>query len=846
MMHRSDDDFDREIRSHLELETERLIDEGHPPDEARRLAHARFGSVAVARERFYEARHAVWLDRIRLDVRGAMRSIRRYPVAAGVAILSLGAAIGAMTVTLTVRDIVFYKAPPAYTDPGQLSRVQVGSPAAPIMPVGSHVPAELYRIWMDTLGPSIAASTSRGVRDVRAQDRTETVSVRAATPELFSVLGVSPILGQHQSRSTSAKEGARAALLSYRLWQRLFDLDPGVVGRVVWIDNQPYTVSGVLPKRFWFGEMNSPIWTVLDEGRIDPSTPLEVVVRRPPDVTPDMLAARLQGGLTEYARRLPAAERQLRLLVSGIGGTPLARQVAVVLPYVLGACVLLTLLIACANAAILMIAQWTSRTHEIAIRASIGASRARIVRGLLTESVLVALAAGALGVCAAFMLRGWVIRSGGESTALYDLSVNPVILLQAIGIAFATGIITGIAPALYETRRLHANPLRALDSSDRVRQRWRHALVVLEIAVTVALLVVTASLIDGYRRARTADLGFTTAPLLSARVENPAGVRVPEILELVNRLPGVAAAAASTMVPFTSAGAEVRVAADPAGLQVVARRGSISPGFFDALGVRLRAGRPFSEHDTERSRVSIVNETLARLLFEGPDPLSRRIWIGQTPYAIVGVVADYNSNPLRADAEPKVFLPLPPHASGTTRLQVLIRARGNPAPLVQTVRLEVRDAATGTVVTSAVTFDQIIDVMSQEVLVGSAPLLPLIAIGMLLTAAGIYGTLAFAVTRRSRELAVRVVVGATRRDLVRLVTSATVRVVAVGAALGILATYALGRTVRASGGAGSVFDPPVAAFVAPILLVLVVGFVATWIPARRAMKIDPAAVLRTS
>lgn len=846
-MHRSDDDFDREIRSHLELETQRLVDEGHSPEEARRVARLNFGNITVTRERFYEARHAAWLDRIRLDVRGAIRSIRRYPVAAGVAIVSLGAGIGAMTVTLTVRNIVFYKTPTAYDKPEQLSRVQVGRPEAPIMALGSHVPAELYRIWMETLGPSIGASTvARGGSDVRTQDRTETVAVRAATPELFSILGVSPILGQHPSRSTSADEGAKPLMLSHRLWERLFDSDRDVIGRVVWIDNQPHTVIGVLPRRFWFGEMNSPVWTVLDERRLDPGTALEVIVRRPPHVTPDMLTAQLQGGLTEYGRRLPPRQRELRLLVSGVGGTPLGHQVAAVLPYVLGASVVLTLLIACANAAILMIAQWTSRAHEIAIRASIGASRARIVRGLLTESVLVSLSAGVLGVCTAFMLRAWVIRNGGESTAFYDLSINPVILLQAAGTAFATGIVTGIAPALYETRRLHANPLRAVASSDRLRQRWRHALVVFEIAVTVALLVETVALVDGYRRARAAELGFPTAPLLSARVENPAGVPVSEILEVVNRLPGVAAAAASTMVPYAAAGTEEQVAADAAGLHVVARRGSISPGFFEALGARLRAGRPFSDHDTEHSRVSIINDMLARMLFEGQDPLGRRIWIGQTPYDVVGVVADYGSNPLQAGVEPKLFLPLPPHAKETTRLHLLIRAHGNPGPLVQTVRREVRDPATGTLVTNAFTFDQITAIMSQELLVGTAPLFPLIAIGMLLTAAGIYGTLAFAVARRSRELAVRAAIGATGPDLVRLITAATVRVVAVGATLGILMTFALAQVVRASGGAGSVFDPPITAFVVPILLVLVIGGVATWIPSRRAAKIDPALVLRTS
>ncbi len=192
-----------------------------------------------------------------------------------------------------------------------------------------------------------------------------------------------------------------------------------------------------------------------------------------------------------------------------------------VLPYVLGTAVLLTLLIACANVAILMIAQWTAREHEIAIRASIGASRGRIVRSLLTESLLVSICGGILGVCTTFALRGVILRNSGGNV-FFDLSIDAHILVQTAIIALLTGIAAGVGPALYETRRLHTNPLRAIaSSSDRVRQRWRNALVVFEIAVTIALLVVTATMIDGYWRTRHAEMGFDTGPLLTVHSRQP-------------------------------------------------------------------------------------------------------------------------------------------------------------------------------------------------------------------------------------------------------------------------------------------------------------------------------------
>jgi hypothetical protein len=316
----------------------------------------------------------------------------------------------------------------------------------------------------------------------------------------------------------------------------------------------------------------------------------------------------------------------------------------------------------------------------------------------------------------------------------------------------------------------------------------------------------------------------------------------------MTRLPGVAAASASTAVPFASIGPRPSVAADAAGSgAVAAEQATISAGFFSTLGVPMRAGRQFSREDSALSRRAIVNEALAKRVFQGRRALDSQIWIGQTPFDIVGVVADYSTNPMRVAAdEPKVFLPLGPDAAGPGQLLFLIRADGDPSALVQAVRREVRGVTAGTVVTSAWTVDQIVNVMGQEILAGVAPLVPLAAIGMTLTMAGIYGVLAFAIARRTRELALRVAVGASGTDLVRLVATQTLRLVTVGCGIGIALTYALARVVRAGGGAGSVFDPPAYAFVVPVLVILVIGLLATWSPSRRAATIDPAVLLRTN
>ena len=784
-------------------------------------------------------------DRIGQDVRSAVRNLRRYPIAAAVAIVSLAGGIGATTVTLTIRDVVFRKAPPLLREPHALSRVQVGTPDRPIMPIGSNVPAPLFRSWSETIGGMAAARPLRGVHDVRAGDRTESAPVREVTPDLFELLGVPPALGD--TLATTRQVNGRPAVLSHRLWQQLFDGRPDAIGAPIWIEDQPFVVIGVMPERFWFSEMNSPVWTRLDPRALAPDETLEVVARRPAGTTPEMLEAQLAIGLAAYARALPVAQRQLRLKISGIEGTPVGNQMSIAVPYVLGACVLLTLLIACANVAILMIAQWTAREHEIAIRASIGASRARIVRALLTESVLIALAGGAVGVLATLALHAVILQRGGADTRFFDLSIDSRIFLQAAALTLAVGIGAGIAPALYETRRLHANPLRSIAGSDRVRQRWRHALVVLEITVTMALLVVAAAMVDGYLQTRSAEMGFDPHPLLVAFVENPGGVPVATTMDALRGAPGVAGVAAATVVPYAGSPRQVRVATDASGSNgTPAERAVISAGFFTTLGVPLRAGRAFTPQDSTATRAAIVNETLARRLFKGQAAVGARIWIADAAFEIVGVAADYANNPMQLRSpEPKLFLPLAEGSRSLPSLIVLVRASGDPAALVQPIRRTAQQSAAGTTAPRAYTFDQIATIMGQEMLVGTAPLLPLISIGTLLTAAGIYGVLAFAITRRSRELAVRVAIGATSSDIVGLVAAQSARIVCTGAGAGLAATFALTRIVRATGGAGSIFDPAPHVFVAPAAIVLLVAAVATWVPSRRAARIDPSVLLRT-
>jgi predicted permease len=851
-MSTQDDDFAAEIRSHLEHEADDVVAAGATPNDAKFAAARNFGNVAAVREQFYEARRWRWVDRLRQDLRDATRSLTRSPIASTVAILSIAAGIGVTAATLTIRDVIFRNPPPAYRNPAALSEVRVGRGSQPIYPIGSYAPGGLAAAWIDALGPSMvaAARPPQGVRDVRIDDRTEPTMVRAVTAELFDVLGVHASAGRTFESASSATGDAPPVLLSDRLWETWFDRRSAAIGRTIWIDNRPHTIVGVLPRRFWLSAWQPAVWTVLDRASLASQSGVEVLVRRPSGMTPAALQTVLQPVMAEYAAHQPADQRQLNLVVTPVEGTPLGKQMSVALPWVLGIASMLTLLIACANVAILMIARWTSREHEISIRASLGASRGRLVRTLLTESIVVAVSGGALSIAAGYaLLKILMARAGGEPEFI-DPTISPGVFLQSGALTLAAGVVVGLAPALLETRRLAGNPMRTNAMIEPLRQRWRHALVVLEIAVTIALLVVAATFINSFRRVATAEMGFDTRPMLSSRVENPAGVPVDAVLEALRGVGGVADVAASTTVPFTSSAPRTRVAIDGVDSDAVnAERAAITPSFFTALDVPVRAGRTFTARDTEKTRVAIVNEALARKLFGTSDSrtaLDRRIRFDDTTYDIVGVTANFSNRSFFIEHDPRVFLPLPLEPKALTRVTLVVRAKNDPSPLVPAVRRAIRDGAPGTTVTSTYTFEAIKIVSGEEILLGTAPLLPLIVIGLLLTTAGIYGVLAFAITRRARELAVRVAIGATSRDLAGLVAAHSARLFVMGMGVGVGFTFALTRIVRASGGGGSPFDADWTAFAIPTAIVAIVVALATWVPSRRVRKIDPAVLLRAT
>jgi predicted permease len=605
---RPDEDFAREVDAHVQLEADRLVEEGLSPEAATLEARKRFGNAALARERFYYSSRSLWFDQLKQDVRTALRGIRRYPIACAIAVISLGGGIGATTITLLLRNAIFLAPPPLYLDPGALSYLKSPTPDLQRRPV----PAGLFKTWLEDplLAGALGASTQARQQDLRAGDRVESRPVRAITPDLFTRLGVRPMIGTPMDEWPEG--GDPPVMLSAGTWFFMFNMREDIVGTSILIDGRAHTIIGVMPRRFWFASMDGPVWTRLDVAAIPAESPLDVVVRQPASLSPAALSERLRAGAEGYASQLPADQRQVRVTTLPVRGTPMGNAIGPFVIILLTGAVALTLLIACTNVAVLMMAQWTSREHEIAIRASLGGARGRIVRSLLTESTLVAIAGGTLGVALTFALRGLAIRNV-PTAALYDMSIDWTIIAWSGVVTLAAGLLTGVAPAFYETRRLHVNPLNAIRGSDRARQKWRHALVVFEIAATVALLVSTGAMLASYAKSLTDNPGFDTRPIFSARVTDPDGLEARLILDRIRSVAGVMSAEVTTTVPYLQMGPRRNVSTDPTTTAPVsARGGAVGTGYFSTLNVAMRAGRMFTDADGVGSEpVAIVNDVIA-------------------------------------------------------------------------------------------------------------------------------------------------------------------------------------------------------------------------------------------
>jgi putative ABC transport system permease protein len=804
------------------------------------------------------------------DVRYATRTLSRQPGFTAVAVLTLALGIGANTAIFSVIDAALLRSLP-YREPGRLVHLWETKRNRDFEQREASYPDFLdWRAQGGEVFEGLAGYTPRAftLADAGAATRSRGAAV---TANFFDVLGVNAAAGRTFVEGEDGLEAKRVAVVSHGLWQRRFGGERSTVGREVTLDGQAYTVVGVLPADFNFALLgDTEVWTPL---ALTPAVAtrryqhwLKVVGRL-------RQGASLEGAQAHLATVASRVEQDDPGAHAGVGLRAVQLQEEFVGPvrpvlFVLLGAVGFVLLIACTNVANLLLARAAARQKEVAIRAALGASRWRVVRQLLTESVLLSVAGGAAGL----MLALWGVdllvaaipaAQLSQMPYLQSLSLNRDVLLFACGLSLLTGVLFGLTPALSASRTDLQGALKEGGRStvSRGSRRLRDLLVVAEVALALVLLVGAGLLMKSLVLMLQVDPGFDTRGLLTMRVALPpsrysedgkAARFYEEMLRRVSAVPGVRGAALTSNLPLAGDGGtgtpQVVGRSTPASELTEAHLRTVSANYFGVLGVPLAKGRAFAERDDAQAPpVLLVNQTFAERVFPGEDPLGRRVtfkFTNEMQFEIVGVVGDEKVTSLDARTTPVIYFHSQQDSYFDSAALVLRTDAADPRALAPAVRNEVRALDPEVPVFAVQTLEQMV-AGSRSAFMRRYPayLTGVFAcVALLLALVGIYGVVSYAVAQRTHEIAVRVALGARTRDVLRLVLGHGLLLALGGIALGAAGALALTRLISGLLFGVSAADPAVYGLVA--LLLAAVALVACLVPARRATKVDPMVALR--
>ena len=869
---RKTSDFSAEAEAHIQLEIDRLQESGLSAEGACAAARRAFGNVTQAQERFYEGGRWLWWDGLWQDVRFGLRMLAKTPGFTAVAVLTLALGIGATTAIFSAVYAVLLK-PLPFRDSGRLVFIQKKNP--PRGWTRNNVSAAEILGWRDQSG---------AFEDVAAFKQYSCVLNDAAEPEespcevassnLFPLLGATPAMGRTFSGDEDKEEGPRAAILSYGLWRRRFGADASAIGRAIEVNHASYMIVGVMPANFShlyaspYGTVPAMWLSGMGLSPTDTSNDSWGIGRLKPGITPRQAEAQMDGVSVRIEKMDPnlkgwrAELMNLRTMVSG--DTRPALMVLMV-------AVIFVLLIACANMANLLLARGASRATEFAVRNALGASEGRMVRQLLTESLLIALAGGVLGV----LLASWGCKGMAALAPQFLLHAAPDMAggaadLNVLGFALfsilATTFLCGLAPALRSARPELTDALkeqgRGVGQSVRSR-RFRAALVVWEIALAMVLLVGAGLMIRTLVELGRVSLGFNPARILTLRVPL-SGDRYRQdraqadfwerLTAAAQALPGVETASVSRGLPIDGWAGQFFTTADqpnpPAGHVPDANYGVVSPDYFHTLQIPLRRGRRFNEHDNETGDgVVIVNEELARLHWPGQDPLGKRLRPGSPNsgsrwLTVVGVAGDVRSWGAASDVHAELYVPYRQYPWLMPPQYLLVRTSSGLKPdgLISAVVREVHQIDAGLPVADIATMEQIAREPMVEQRMVMALMLSFAGLALVLSALGTYSVLSYAVAQRTREIGMRMALGAQRGNVLRLVVSGGVRLAVLGIAVGIVAALALTRLMTDLLFGVGATDP--VTFGAVTAVLGATSLAASYIPARRAINVDPIVALR--
>jgi putative ABC transport system permease protein len=823
------------------------LDRGDPP------SRGRSGGAGTASPGGLQ----MFADMLR-DIRYAIRQLAKSPGFMVVAALTLALGIGATTAMFSVINGVLLR-PLPYDDPGSLVRVHE---VVPQYGRFSVAPAT-FLDWrqQNRVFEQLSAYSSGSGTLVEGSSGPERVPNAAVTWELFDLLRVNPTLGRTFTAAEDAPGKNDVIVLSYAAWQRRFGGDPNVLARKVALGGRPVTIIGVMPAGFYFPTRAAEFWTPL---ALNPSNAprgahfLGVIGRIKTGVSERQAETEMKAISERLAVQYPenSANESAETVLLHDQVTGAVRPALLTL---LGA-VAVVILIACANVANLLLVRATVREREIAIRTALGAGRTRLVRQMLAESLVLSLTAGALGLLFAYLtIQPLRTLSAGSVPRVNDISIDPTVLLFALAISLATGIVFGLAPAWQASRTGVGEVLKEGGrSSTSVGGQWvRSGLLVAEVALSIVLLVAATLLVRSFWRLTNVDPGFRAENVLTFVVSLPqAAYPQPHtrvsfydtLLGKLESLPRVTAAGMVQSPPLLddyvlAVSIQGRPPAKP-GEELSANHRVVSPNYFKALGIPLLRGRTFTDRDTEKSlMVAVVDEAFAARHFPTEDPIGRGLDIGNGTdgfYEIVGIVGNVHYGAL--DTSPTATMYVPYKQDVFSTMGIVVRTVGDPELLTSAARQIVREIDSALPAYSIRTLASVVSgsVAQQRF---SMLLLSLFAgVALFLAAVGLYGVVSYTVGQRTQEIGVRMAMGAQRTDVLGMVIAGGMKLVAIGVVIGLAGALALSRVIETMLFDMTPFDP--ASYAATAGVLLAVAALACYVPARRATRVDPIVAMR--
>jgi putative ABC transport system permease protein len=864
-----------ELADHLEDRYQDMLSRGAPPDEAELATRTelndgqllvrelnrierKFGAEPIA----LGAGRAHMLGSLWQDMRYGLRLIRKNPGFSVVVVLTLAVGIGANTAIFSVVNAVMLRSLP-FGDPERLVRLDESNPERGWPQFAVSHPNFLD--WRERNQTFVAMAATSGVNaSVGTPGQIEVVRGSAVTVDFLTVLGTSPLIGRNfLPEEDRPGSNARVVILTHGAWQRRFGGDPDVVGKTLTINENAFTVVGVLPESFGWGtgsnfELLMPLAPDPQRSRGDHR--LLVIGKLKEGVSREQGFADLNTIAAQLADQFPESNKGWSVSGESFYDWIVPEEIRRSLLLFLGA-VGFVLLIACSNVANLMLARATSRQKEISIRIALGAGRLRIGSQLLVEAFSLAMISGVAGLGVAWLaMKALKALNAGDVPRLDELSMDGRVLAFSLLISLLTGVLFGLAPAIHAAGTNLNEMLKEGGRSitgGRVRQRLRSMLVTVEVGLSVALLVSAGLLLRSFWRLQDVNPGFKPDHLLTMRINLPRN-RYPQnpqawgfhrrLIEEASALPGVESVAITSLVPMSGGGTagEVRVEGRPAadGTQSSADWRIVSPGYFRTMGIPLR-GREFEDRDNnDAQQVTIISEEMARRYWPGEDPIGKLVTLmsfGNKPFTVVGVAGNVRTQSLESDSAPMTYVATP-FAASWNPMNIVIRTGGEPTAQVSAIRSTIGSIDPNIPIYDVRTVDELLSSSLGSRRFTMFLLAVFAGVALLLACVGLFGVMAYLVSQRTHEIGVRLALGARPGDVFRLVIGRGMALASVGSALGLGGAWAIGRFLESMLYQIKPTDPMTLA-IAPIVL-MAVALLACYVPARRAMKVDPMVALR--